>query len=345
MTAPGRPLHRVSIVIPVYQGEHTLAALVEEIALLAVPTRTAEGHEFQVSEVLLVHDRGPDRSDEVIRRLAAAHDFIRPVWLSRNFGQHPATLAGMASSSGDWIVTMDEDGQHNPADIGDFLDVALSQGSQLVYADPVNTPPHNMLRNGTSRLAKWVFSTFLTGSNDGVFQSYRLVLGEIGRSVAAYAGSGVYLDVAMFWVAGPTTSCPVRLRDEGARRSGYSTRALLSHFWHLVLSSGTRALRMVSALGAVFAFGGVVFAIYLLVARLTSDSVPQGWTSTAVLVLLSTGAILFSLGVIAEYVGVAVNMAMGKPLYLIVGDPKDGPLGRLPSGPPGRLGQEELGAP
>ena len=328
MTTPGRPLHRVSIVIPVYQGEHTLAALVEEIVLLSVPTRTAEGHEFQVSEVLLVHDRGPDRSDEVIRRLAAAHDFIRPVWLSRNFGQHPATLAGMASSSGDWIVTMDEDGQHNPADIGDFLDVALSQGSQLVYADPVNTPPHNMLRNGTSRLAKWVFSTFLTGSNDGVFQSYRLVLGEIGRSVAAYAGSGVYLDVAMFWVAGPTASCPVRLRDEGARRSGYSTRALLSHFWHLVLSSGTRALRMVSALGAVFAFGGVAFAIYLLVVRFTSDSIPQGWTSTAVLVLLSTGAILFSLGVIAEYVGVAVNMAMGKPLYLIVGDPKDGPLGR-----------------
>jgi glycosyltransferase involved in cell wall biosynthesis len=328
MTEPGRILHRISIVIPVYQGEHTLGALVEEIALLAVPTRTENGHQFQVTELLLVHDKGPDRSDEVIRGLAAAHDFIRPVWLSRNFGQHPATLAGMASSSGDWIVTMDEDGQHDPADIGGFLDVALQQGSQLVYADPVNTPPHNVLRNSTSRLAKWIFSTFLTGTSDGVFQSYRLVLGEIGRSVAAYAGSGVYLDVAMGWVAGPTASCPVRLRDEGARRSGYSTRSLLSHFWHLVLSSGTRALRMVSALGVIFALGGVAFAIYLLVVRFTTDSIPQGWTSTAVLVLMSTGAILFSLGVIAEYVGVAVSMAMGKPLYLIVGDPKDGPLGR-----------------
>jgi len=340
MTSAGRTLHRVSIVIPVYQGEHTLGPLVEEIALLAVPTLTRDGHEFQVTEVLLVHDKGPDRSDEVIRQLAAAHGFVRPVWLSRNFGQHPATLAGMASSSGDWIVTMDEDGQHDPSDIGGFLDVALSQGSQLVYADPVNTPPHNMLRNGTSRLAKWVFSTFLTGNSDGVFQSYRLVLGEIGRSVAAYAGSGVYLDVAMGWVAGPTASCPVRLRDEGARRSGYSTRALLSHFWHLVLSSGTRALRMVSALGALFALGGISYAIYLLVVRVTTDSIPQGWTSTMVVVLVSTGAILFSLGVIAEYVGVAVSMAMGKPLYLIVGDPKDGPLGRR-----GRLGHKEPGTP
>jgi len=335
MNSPGRGPHRISIVIPVYQGEHTLAALVDEIALLTKPTPTADGHEFQVIELLLVDDYGPDRSDEVIRQLVGVHDFIRPVWLSRNFGQHPATLAGMASSSGDWIVTMDEDGQHDPAAIGDFLDLALREGSQLVYADPVNKPPHNMLRNGSSRMVKWVFSTFLADGNDSTFQSYRMVLGEIGRSVAAYAGSGVYLDVAMGWVSGRTSACPVRLREEGGRRSGYSTRTLLSHFWHLVLSSGTRALRMVSALGVLFALGGIAFAIFLLVDRLTSDSIPQGWTSTAVLVLVSTGAILFSLGVIAEYVGVAVNMAMGKPLYLIVGDPKDGPLGRVERKEPG----------
>src|SRR5450631_3180958 len=328
MAAQARRPHRISIVIPVYQGEHTLGALVEEIARLTAPTPTPQGHEFQVTEVLLVHDKGPDRSDEVIRDLAAAHDFIRPVWLSRNFGQHPATLAGMASSSGDWIVTMDEDGQHDPADIGDFLDVALKQGSQLVYADPVNRPPHNMLRNVSSRMAKWVFSTFLTGASDGTFQSYRMVLGEIGRSVAAYAGSGVYLDVAMGWVAGPAAACPVRLRDEGGRPSGYDTKALLSHFVHMVLSSGTRALRLVSGLGVLFAVGGVGYALYLLFVRFTSNTTPQGWTSTMVVVLVSTGAILFSLGIIAEYLGVAVNMAMGKPLYLIVGDPKNGPLGR-----------------
>ncbi|HZX99768.1 MAG TPA: glycosyltransferase, partial [Dermatophilaceae bacterium] len=79
MAAPGPRPHRVSIVIPVYQGEHTLAALVQEIAMLTVPTPTAGGRQFQVVELLLVNDHGPDRSDEVIRELAAAHDFIRPV--------------------------------------------------------------------------------------------------------------------------------------------------------------------------------------------------------------------------------------------------------------------------
>jgi undecaprenyl-phosphate 4-deoxy-4-formamido-L-arabinose transferase len=90
---------------------------------------------------------------------------------------------------------------------------------------------------------------------------------------------------------------------------------------------------MVSALGAVFSVGGIVFAIYLIVAHVTSGAVPQGWTSTMVAILVSTGAILFSLGVIAEYVGVAVSMAMGRPLYLIVSDPEDGPLGHRDSDP------------
>jgi undecaprenyl-phosphate 4-deoxy-4-formamido-L-arabinose transferase len=325
---PGRRIHRVSVVVPVYQGETTLGALVEEISHLTVPNTTLAGNAFQVVELLLVNDRGPDRSDEVIRQLATMYDFVRPLWLSRNFGQHPATLAGMASSSGDWIVTMDEDGQHDPAAIGDLLDRALDQGSQLVYAQPVNAAPHGVVRNVCSRLAKWIFTTLISREHQANFQSYRLILGEIGRSVAAYSGTGVFLDVALGWVAGPASTCPVRLRLEGERPSGYSSQRLLEHFWRLVVSNGTRPLRMVSALGALFSVCGLGFAFYLIALHFTDGSIPQGWVSTMIVILVSTGAILFCLGVIAEYLGVAVSMAMGKPLYLIVSDPKDGPLGQ-----------------
>ena len=89
-----------------------------------------------------------------------------------------------------------------------------------------------------------------------------------------------------------------------------------------------------SALGALFSLGGLGVAAYLVTVHFTSGSVPQGWISTMIVILVSTGAILFSLGVIAEYLGVAVSMAMGKPLYLIVSDPEDGPLGHGPTGMP-----------
>ncbi len=316
------------MVVPVYQGERTLPALIDELVGFTSTFSTPDGHEAVVSEVLLVHDRGPDGSAAVIRALAAQHDFVRPVWLSRNFGQHPATLAGMASSGGDWVVTMDEDGQHDPADIGSLLDAAMSNGASVVYAKPTNLPPHSALRNVTSRAAKVVVASLTGSKNSTAYQSFRLVLGEVGRSVAAYAGPGVYLDVALGWVAADVVTAPVTLRSEGDRSSGYNLRSLLSHFWRMVLSSGTRGLRAVSILGAGFGAVGVLFAIFIGIQRIAGVDVAAGWTSTMVVVLVSTGAILFSLGVVAEYVGVAVNTAIGKPLYLIVTDPARGPLGR-----------------
>lgn len=317
----------MSVVVPIYQGERTLPDLAAEVAVLTEVTTTPDGHPVVVTEMLLVHDNGPDDSARVLHELAEKYDFVRPVWLSRNFGQHAATLAGMASAGGDWIATIDEDGQHDPTDILAFLDVALRERAPLVYAAPTNPPPHGAVRNAASRGAKWLV-TRLAGHSAAEYQSFRLVVGEIGRSVAAYAGAGVYLDVAMGWVTARTATCPVHLRAEGDRASGYSARRLLSHFWRLVLSSGTRGLRIVSLVGVAFAVIGVVVAAGIVISSLTGASLPEGWTSTVVALLLGTGAILFSLGVIAEYVGVAVNMAMGKPLYLIVSDPAVGPLAR-----------------
>lgn len=327
----GAPTHSVSVVVPVYQGELTLSALLSEIEPLTTEHSSPQGHRLKVAEVLLVHDNGPDASARVMRQLAAAYPFVRNIWLSRNFGQHPATLAGMASSGGDWIATLDEDGQHDPSFLGAMLDVAMAEQADVVYGRPVNEPPHGAARNIASRMSKRLLR-FTTDDVDATeFQSYRLVLGEISRSVGAYAGAGVYLDVALAWVARKVAGCPVTLRAERGRPSGYSFRSLSSHFWRMVLSSGTRALRLVSLLGVLMATLGFLLALYFFVAKLFGYlNSPAGWPSLIVVLLVSTGAILFSLGVVAEYIGVAVNMAMGKPLYLIVSDAADGPLGRLP---------------
>jgi len=322
--------HDVTVVVPVYRGERTLPALVAELLPMEKPFLTPHGHLARVAEVILVHDHGPDDSAQVMRELAAVHPLVRPIWLSRNFGQHAATLAGMASSGGDWILTLDEDGQHDPRYLPAMLDVAMAEQANVVYARPTTVAPHGHLRNIASRGSKWLIDMLVGGSSASYYQSFRLVLGELGRSVAAYSGAGVYLDVALGWVAGDVVTCPVVLREEGDRTSGYSTRALLSHFWRMVLTSGTRPLRFVSVMGVLFALLGVVVALVLVVSRLLGADVIQGWTSTMVVVLVSTGAVLFSLGVVAEYLGVAVNMAMGKPLYLIVQDPMLGPIGRRP---------------
>src|SRR4051812_13553482 len=237
--APPGDEHLVSVVIPVYQPEPQLPSVVAELAALNLSTVSPAGVPFRVAEVLLVHDCGPGDSARVIREMEREHGFARGIWLSRNFGQHAATLAGMASAGGDWIVTLDEDGQHDPAYIGAMLDVALAEQVSVVYARPTNSAPHGAVRNAASRGAKRVVNVLSGGADTSVFHSYRLILGEVGRSVAAYAGSGVYLDIALGWVAGPPATAPVVSRAEGeGRRSGYSTRTLLSHFWRMVLTGG-----------------------------------------------------------------------------------------------------------
>jgi glycosyltransferase involved in cell wall biosynthesis len=302
----------------------TLPGVLKELEQLRSPQKTQDGREFRVDEVLLVWDRGIRGSEEVVRDLAARNEWVRTIWLSRNFGQHPATLAGMTSSGGDWIVTMDEDGQHDPAYIADLLDQAYRDRTQLVYAAPTNRPPHGFLRNAASRLAKWLFVHILV-SSEGLraFNSYRLVLGEAGRSVAAYIGPGVYLDVALSWVVANPSTCPVSMRQEGRPASAYNFRRLISHFWRLVVSSGTRPLRFVSMMGILFALLGFGVAIFSVIRRASGDVGVQGWTSVFVAVLIVGGAVLFALGIIAEYIAASASMAMGKLVYVIVRDPGD----------------------
>jgi polyisoprenyl-phosphate glycosyltransferase len=313
----------VSVVIPVYRGATTLPSLVDELASFRATRRTPQGREFRIDEVLLVWDRGLEDSDRVIRQLCRDREWLRPIWLSRNFGQHAATLAGMTSSGGEWIVTMDEDGQHDPAYIAHMLDTAYSNRAQLVYASPTTPPPHGVVRNTASRLAKWLFVRLLAPGAPKAFNSYRLILGEAGRSVAAYTGPDVYLDVALSWVVADPMLCPVPMRQEGRAASGYTYRRLASHFWRLVISSGTRPLRLVSVMGVFFTSAGLSLSAYSVIRQLVGDVRVQGWTSVFVAVLVVGGATLFSLGVIAEYVAAATNMSMGKPVYIIVRDPAD----------------------
>jgi polyisoprenyl-phosphate glycosyltransferase len=317
----GAPPIRISVVVPVYRGEHTLAALTDELLPLTESQSTPDGRSFRVIEAVFVHDGAVDGSAAVMRELAAKYPFVVPVWLSRNYGQHAATLAGMASTSGDWVVTLDEDGQQAPADIGRLLDRALATGAQLVYAKPANPPPHGPLRNAFSRLAKRGVALLVGDPRIAIFNSFRLMSGEIARSLAAYCGHRVYLDVALGWVVGRAVTCPVMLRQERGRPSGYTFPKLASHFWRLVLTTGTRPLRLIAMVGAFSVLVAMGVSVNSLHAKLIHQVPVAGWTSLIILLSFFAGVILLCLAVIAEFLGVTLNMAMGKPAYLVLSEP------------------------
>jgi len=301
----------------VYRGETTLPTLISEIAPFATERQSDDGNRYIIAEVLLVHDCGPDRSDLIIEDLASRFPFVRPVWLSRNYGQHAATMAGMASATGEWVVTIDEDGQQNPMDIGKLLDIAVSQSLQLVFAQPINRPPHGWLRNALSRGAKAIVSKLLGNNKIGQFNSFRLVDGEIARTLAAYCGNGIYLDMGLFWITSRIGHCPVHLRLEMDRPSAYSYWKLFGHFWNLIFTTGTRPLRLITLMGFISVLMAVAISAYALYGKLHGDVPVQGWASLLIIVAFFSGCILTALGVIAEYLVVTMGIVMGKPLYVV----------------------------
>ena len=253
MTAPDHVVN-VSVVIPVYSGEATLPSLIAEIVPTARGVPDPRG-------ALVPRQRGrPGVGPRITAPASSAsvswrdkYDWVRPVWLSRNFGQHPATLAGMSSSGGEWIVTMDEDGQHDPSYIGALLDRAYETRSQLVYAAPDQRPAARLpaqhrlgvrqvdVQVARRRLGPRVVQLLPDSSSARWAAAPPPTPAPASTSTSPSPGSS------------PTSrTCPIPMRSEGRPASNYSIRKLVSHFGRLVISSGTRPLALVSLIGLVF---------------------------------------------------------------------------------------------
>jgi hypothetical protein len=311
----------LSVVIPVYRAGPALTEACAEILEVCQEVSPARGVRVHLEELILTCDNPglADEEYERLRAIAGSDRRVRVVYLSRNFGQHPATVAGIVSSNGDWVVTMDEDGQHDPRFISEMLATAAANRAPLVYAAPTNVRPHGVVRN----VGSW-FSAKVARAVSGAsvrFHSYRLLEGSLARSACAYAGENVFLDVALSWTFGAPASCPVSLRAEGAP-SSYNYRRLLSHFWRLVVSSGTRPLRIMAGTGVVVAMVGLLAGLYILVQRVTGEIPTQGWASVIVALLVLIGGLYVAVAVVAEYVGQAVRNTVGRPVYVRTDPPE-----------------------
>ncbi len=300
---------RIAVVVPVFRGEHTLPGLVAPHPPPRDPGRTAGGLPYRITEVVLVDDRGPDGSADVIRALAEAHDRVLAVHLARNSGQHGATLAGVSSSTADWVVTMDEDGLHDPADIPGLLDAAFAGRSRLVYAVPVDPPPHGRLRNAASRAVKRLARSVLMPGRRVDFSSYRLVHGDLARTLARDAGPNL-----------EPAGHPVRYRSEGRPAESYSFRRLRQHFWRLVLSSGTRPLRLIAFGGTAFSLLGIGVAAVVVRLGLSGGAGYTGWASTLAAVLVVGGVLMLVLAALAGYLAIVYATLMGRRAYVVTDD-------------------------
>lgn len=317
----------LSFVVPVYSGATYLPDLVAQIER-AAEEMVSRGLPVVLREICLVDDSAIDGSPAIVDALAERHDSVRALHLSRNFGQHPATIAGIAATSGDWVITLDEDLQHKPAAVEQLLRHAISTGSDLVYANAEGAVHQSALRDWGSRGYKRLIQWISGNPHIRIFNSFRLIRGDIARGAARSCGHDTYFDIALSWFTQRVSSFAMTMKDERfieTGRSGYRFSKLVSHARRMLMSSGAKSLRLGGLLGLVISFCALFGAFALTMLQIWHPGFIQtrGWASTVVIVTFLGGTIMLLLGVVLEYLSLLVLYAHGKPLYFTIDRSKD----------------------
>lgn len=320
----------ISTVTPVYNGAQYLPDLVKALSNLK-DTLAEAGNDIALVESIFIIDEAIDNSDEVLSMLEKEYDWLHVITLSRNFGQHPATIAGILHTSGDWIVTLDEDLQHNPADIPTLLQTVVQYHSDICYAHATTGTHKSIIKDGLARLFKFVIGKLLNNPNAKHFNSFRLIRGSLARATAAICRHETYFDVALGWFTKRVVTANIKLvdvRNQTTGDSGYSLWGLIRHAKRMIMSSRIKLLRLSIPIGVVAFLISIFISAYALISALLkiSTTLNKGWASTILVVLFLGGLSILLISIILESLSDIMLSINGKPTYFVVDRSKDDDL-------------------
>jgi glycosyltransferase involved in cell wall biosynthesis len=320
----------LSLIVPVYAGERYLLELFDRICLIR-KAWIDDKSPVQITELIFVDDASIDNSSDILNHLKNENSWVHVLTLSKNYGQHPSTVAGILHSSGKWVVTMDEDLQHPPEKIALLLKKALSENLHIVYGAPVKGPHARLIRDVSSVAFKRIM-VLLTGDiKIPLYNSFRLIYGDIARSACSVCSHNTYLDVSFSWFTDAVGKCELVLIDDRAnngQKSGYSLLKLFSHAFRLLISTKIRIYRISAMLGIALFLIGVTLAVFILVTELIypGNFGLRGWPSLISAILLFGSISLFLSSVILEYISDISLRVQGKPVYYITEKEDNGHL-------------------
>ena len=302
---------KVSIVVPVYNEEANIPELVPRLfAVLDTLDRP--------SEVICVDDGSRDRSLDVLRGLLDRYpDRLRVVELSRNFGQHPAILAGFAIAGGDVIVTIDADLQNPPEEIPKLLALA-DQGFDVV-GGVREVRRDSLFRRAASRIVNRV-TTAITGIR---MTDYGCMLRAYSREVIDLINrceeSSTFIPALAQTFSRRPAEVSVRHAERRAGASKYSLYRLLRLNFDLMTGFSVVPLQIFTLFGFLTASGGLVLGVYLLIRRfvLLRASEADGVFTLFALAFVVMGVLMAGLGIVGEYVGRIYQEVRGRPRYLV----------------------------
>lgn len=304
----------LSIVIPLFNSEDTVRSVLDEVIY--------QLHKAGIDpEIILVNDGSNDGTDSIVRGFIQEHKRnVTYIQLAKNFGEHNAVMCGLAHSTKEMIVIMDDDGQNPPEEINKLL-ARLEDGYDVVYAS-YDQKQHSWLRNSASRITGETARYFLGKPKELYLSSFKALRRGLALNILQYKGPFPHLDSILFKQTDAISSvqCAHRARAEG--KSNYNFRRLFSLWLNMVTVSSVMPLRLASIFGLIMSATGASLAFYFILSWAVGGiwyeaEFPQGWASLITCITLFSGVQLLMLGIMGEYIGKMYVSASSNPQYVI----------------------------
>ena len=292
-----------SVVVPVYNSEHTLGELYTRLEKVFRETLKED------FELILVDDGSKDRSYEIMTELREKDHRVRIIQMARNFGQHPALLCGFAHVKGEFVVTMDDDLQHQPEELPKMVRTMQERPDVDVIIASYEGRKHGPIRKLGTKFSVWATSKMLGKDPDLQITSYRLIRRFL---VDAMVKTNTYLPQIgnlLIRSSNRIINVPIQHADRAYGKSGYSFKRLLKDLIYDITTHTAFPLLLVRNIGIVSFLISVVLSVCYLVRYFTLGISVQGWTSLMLVMLAFFGLILLSIGIMGIYLMNILNEA------------------------------------
>ena len=298
----------ISIVSPVYRAEMIVGKLVSEIQ------KTVQAMDVTY-EIILVDDRSPDNSWQEMKKLSAQFSEVKSIRLSRNFGQHPAIMAGLSIAKGDWIVVMDCDLQDQPKEIIKLYNKAL-EGYEVVLARRFKRKD-SYLKKLSSGVFSKIYGFFTDSNYDNEIANFGIYHKKVIQSVLEMSDHIKFFPLFVTFVGFNSTSIVVEHANRESGESSYSLAKLISLAFNTIISFSNKPLKIFVKFGLFMSLLSVLVGSYYLYEALNSKTVVLGYTSVIVSIWFLSGIIITTIGITGIYIGKIFDQTKNRPDFII----------------------------
>lgn len=293
-----------SIVVPVYGAENSLESLHKSLIAFF------EGKYSY--DIIFVDDGSADNSWEVLKKIKSESSNTTIVRLSKNFGQHGATVCGFKYAKGDYVITIDDDMEVHPREIQKLIEQQKTSNADLVYG---------MFKKQNQPFFRGIFTwaykllSKLEGPQKGKGSSFRLIKSSLAQKLVSNHRQFVFIDELCLWYTKKLSFVNVEPNPEYFSKARYRMTGLFKLTSTVVMFSSTLPLKLVTYIGMTLAGVNFLVGIIYIIKKFFFKIQIMGYTSLIVSILFSTGMIIFCLGIIAQYLSQSMKSLNNAPSY------------------------------